>query len=94
MTLPAQALILAAPEDILDAPDFYPLEDQEHALTELARVIAEKANAIQSDRRELGLAEARFEVIKRNVVEARRRAGRINCKLSDGSRIYDLEVVI
>lgn len=87
---------LASPgEDIpLDA---LTLESQEDALTEIADLIAQKAAAADVEsaarRRELDLLRARWWVVKRNVVELRRRYPRINCVLSDGSKIYDLEVV-
>lgn len=70
------------------------LEDQERALREITELVAAKMADSYKARAEVDRLYARWCVVKENVVELRRRAGRIDCKLSDGSRIYDLEAVI
>jgi hypothetical protein len=69
------------------------LETQEHALKELTDLLAAKMTASDIAREEVDRLYARWSVLKQGVAELRRRAGRINCKLGDGSRIYDLETV-
>jgi len=92
----SQALAIAetrVPDNRAASPELLALEDQEHALQEITEQLARKMVASDIARQEVDRLYARWCVVRGNVVEARRRAGRINCQLSDGSRIYDIEEV-
>lgn len=80
----------------VDAPvDAYPLEDLEIAILEVRNILAIKMIASDALKQDVDKTHARLCVLERNVTELRRRrvSERINCKLSDGSKIIDLEVV-
>jgi hypothetical protein len=69
------------------------LEDQEAALSELMTLLAEEGNELARHRQRFESLQARYDEVRDDVKDRRRRRERINCLLSDGSRIYDMEAV-
>jgi hypothetical protein len=79
---------------LLNDEDESQLEEREAALRSIRQYCAHAAVNSELSRHHYEQLRARYDAIERNVKALRRNRNRtnINCRLSDGSRIFDLEV--